>query len=103
MEVLWKIITGILNQHLTTAIGFHDTLYGFWAGRGMGAVSFKARLLQQLMMMMEAVLFEIYLDIQKLYDALDRGRCLDILTGYGVVPLAIHLLWTYWGRLIMVA
>ena len=52
VEVLWKIVTGILNCRLTTAIQFHDTLHGFCTGRGTGTTSLEATMPQQLMAMM---------------------------------------------------
>ena len=45
----------------------------------------------------------IFLDLHKVYDALDRSRCLEILEGYGVGPNARRLLTNYWLRLTMVA
>ena len=45
----------------------------------------------------------IFLELHKVYDALYRYRCLDILEGYGVGPRARGLLRTYWGKLMMVA
>ena len=45
----------------------------------------------------------IFLDLTKVYNALDRSRCLEILEGYGVGPNARRLLKTYWRRLTMVA
>ena len=53
--------------------------------------------------MREEVLYVIFLDLTKAYDALDRSRCLEILEGYGVGPSAKRLLTTYWRRLTMVA
>ena len=53
--------------------------------------------------MMEEVLYVIFLDLTKAYDAFDRSRCLDILEGYGVGPSSRRLLKTYWRRLTMVA
>ena len=53
--------------------------------------------------MREAVLFGVFLGLHKLYNALDRDRCLVILAVYGVGPRTIRLLWTYWGRLTMLA
>ena len=53
--------------------------------------------------MREEVLYEIFLDLHKAYDALDRDRCLDILAAYGVGPWAIRLLRRYWNRHMMVA
>ena len=45
----------------------------------------------------------IFLDLHKVYDALDRDRFLEILEGYGVGPRACRILQTYWGRLRMAA
>ena len=54
------------------------------------------------MAMREAVLFEVFLDIHKAYDALYRGRCLENLAENGVGPRVLRLFWAYWGRLTMV-
>ena len=53
--------------------------------------------------MREEVLYVIFLDLTKAYDALDRSRCLEILEGYGVGPTSRRLLTTYWRVLTMVA
>ena len=52
--------------------------------------------------MREAVLHEIFLELHKEYDALDRSRCLEILEGYGVGPRALLILRRYWEWLNMV-
>ena len=93
VEVMWKVVAVILNRHLTSSITFHNVLHGFRAGRGTGTVTLEAKLLQQLAAMREEVLYVIFLDLTKAYDALDRSRCLDILEGYGVGPGARKLLY----------
>ena len=103
VKVLWKAITSLLNFRLTAAISFHDTLHGFRVGRGTRNVTLEAKLLQQLTATRKAVLFEVFLDIQKAYDALDRERSLGLLTAYGVGPRTVQLLRTYWDQLTMVA
>ena len=55
------------------------------------------------MNMREEVLYEIFIDIHKAYDALDRDLCLDILESCGVVPWTLRLLRHYWEILTMVA
>ena len=45
----------------------------------------------------------IFLDLNKAYYALDRSRCLEIMEGYGVVPVVFRLLQTYCRRMTMVA
>ena len=59
--------------------------------------------MRKLTAMRNSVLHEIFQNLQKAYDALDWDRCLEILALYGVVPRALQLLRTYWGRLTMVA
>ena len=103
VEVMWKFVAAILHSRLTTAITYHDFLHGFRAGRGTGTATLEAKLLQELAAMREEVLYVIFLDLTKAYDALERSRSLDILEGYGVGPLARRLLRTHWGKSTMVA
>ena len=52
--------------------------------------------------MIGVLLNDIFLDIKKAHENLDRDWCLNILTGYGVVPRAIRILQTYWGWITMI-
>ena len=85
-----------------TEITFHDVLHGFRVDRGIGTSALETKLLQQLTSMREEVLFNVFLDLQKVYDALDWDICLDILVAYMVSPGTLKLLWTYWDRITMV-
>ena len=78
-------------------------LHGFWEGCGTGTANLEAKLLQQLAAMREEVLYMIFLDLTKAYDALDRSRSLEILKGYGVGERVRRLLAVYWERMTMVA
>ena len=53
------------------AIQFHTTLHRFHTGRGTDTVSIEAKMIQKLMDMREKVLYEIFQDLHKDYDALD--------------------------------
>ena len=79
VEVVWKTMSRLLNRRLRAAIIFHDVLHGFQAGCGTGTATLEAKLLQHLTATRKAVLFKVFLDLQKAYDALDRDRCLGIL------------------------
>ena len=63
----------------------------------------EGNLLQQLAAMREEVLYVIFLDLTKAYDALDRSRSLEIRKGYGVGDRARRLLREYWDKTTMVA
>ena len=105
VEVMWKTATNLLNHRLTTATNLHNVLNRFRTGQGTGTAALEAKLLQQLTSMREVVIFKIFLDLQKAYDALDWDTCLEILAAYGVRvgPRTIRLLRTYWERLTIVA
>ena len=103
VEVLWKVVAAILHRRLTTVITYHDTLHGFRAGRGTGTFTLEAKLLQQLAAMREEVLYVIFLDLTKAYDALDSSRSLEILKGYGLGQRVRRLLREYWNKSTMVA
>ena len=103
VEVLWKAVASLLNRRLTAAITYHDALHGFRAGLGTGTAAFEVKLIQLLTAMREAFLFEVFLGLQKSYDALDQEMSLEIITAYGVGPKMLRILCTYWDRLTMVA
>ena len=102
MEVMWKVVAAISNCQFTASITYHNFLHEFRAGCDTGTAILESKLLQHLAALREEVLYVIFLDLHKVYDALDRSRCLEILEGYGVVPRACRLLRTYWGILTMV-
>ena len=81
---MWKVVASILNHRLIASITFHNLLHGFWVGRGTGTATLEAKLIQQLAALREEVLYVIFLDLHKAYDALKWSRCLDILDGYSV-------------------
>ena len=81
----------------------HNTLHGFYMGRGTDTASLEYNLLQQIMDMREEFLYDILLDLHKAYKSLDCDRCLRILTAYGVGPWAFYLLRRYWGILTIMA
>ena len=74
VEVMWKVVAAILHRRLTASITYHDFLHGFWAGRGTGTSTLEAKLLQQLAAFRGEVLYVIFLDLHKSYDALDSSR-----------------------------
>ena len=79
-------MAAILNCQLTASITYHNFLHGFWAGCGTVTNTLEAKLLQQPVALREEVLYVVFLDLHKVYDALDMSRCLEILEGYGVGP-----------------
>ena len=63
MEVMWKVVVAVFNLRLTASITFHGFLHRFWAGRSTGTATLKAKLIQQLAVLREEVLYVILLDL----------------------------------------
>ena len=92
VEVIWKAVAVIVNCRFTATITYYDFLHRFRAGWGMGTTTFEVKLLQQVAALREAVLHVIFLNLHKVYNALDSSRCLGILEGYVVATRALCLL-----------
>jgi hypothetical protein len=50
LEIIWKLISAILDVWFKSTIQFHDCLHGFQASRGTGTAIIEVKLLQQLAM-----------------------------------------------------
>jgi hypothetical protein len=72
-------------------IKFHDCLHGGLPKRGTGTASIEAKLAQQLEWRDQCPLYEIYVDLKKAYDAINRGCMMEILKAYGVGPKLLRL------------
>jgi hypothetical protein len=78
------------------SIKFHDSLHGGLSKRGTGTATIKAKLHQSLAWHDQCPLYQIYIDLKKAYDALDRKQMLDILVAYGVRPKMLALQKHFW-------
>ena len=101
LEVIWKLLERVLDERLSE-IELHDFLHGFRAKRGCGTGIMEATLLQQLAAREQVPLYGIFLDLRKAFDAMDRGRCLQILEDAGVGPKALRLIRAFWDKAILV-
>jgi hypothetical protein len=95
MEPFWKVVEKIMLTQLLS-IKFHDGLHGGLPGRGMGTATIKAKLAQSLAWHDQCPIYQIYFDLKKAYNALDRKQTLNILAAYGVGPKILHLQKHFW-------
>jgi hypothetical protein len=103
LEVIWKVISSIIDSRLQAEIEFDDSLHGFRVERGTSTACIEAKLHMQLVCAQRKTLYQIFIDLAKAYDTLDRGRTLEILEGYGVGRRIIRLLTNFWARQLAVA
>ena len=86
MGVLWKVCTVVVNCHLKMSVVLHDALHGFIEGWGMGTDTLEANMAQKMDRLAHEPLFQVLLDVSKAYELLERGKCMEILSGQGSDP-----------------
>ena len=83
LEIVWKLMSKIIDRRIKHTVHWNDSLHGFRKKRGTGTAILEAKLHQQKAVLKQQPFFEIFLDLKKAYDALDRGRTISILRAYG--------------------
>jgi hypothetical protein len=78
------------------SIKFHDGLHSGLPGQETGTATMEAKLVQSLAWHNQCPLYQIYVDLKKAYDALDREQTLNILVAYGVGPKKLRLQKHFW-------
>ena len=84
LEILWKLMTAIIDNRLRSTIKFQDEIHGFRKARGTGTATLCNKLLCQRSNIEGKTLKQIYIDLSKAYDTLDRKTPLKILEFYAV-------------------
>ncbi len=101
IEPVWKCIEQVIDHRLDT-INLHDSLHGCRNNRGTGTAIIKAKLAQQLSYLELQLFYGVFLDLRKVFDAMDWELCLMMLEGYGAGPQVIRLIRGFWRDAIMV-
>jgi hypothetical protein len=102
LEVMWKVCLAIINRRLQQSITFHESLHGFHKEHGTGTATLDAKLQMQLSHIRGTPLYQIFLDLSKAYNTMDRGRTLQILREYGVGEQILLLLTNFWESLLVI-
>ena len=92
LEVLWKLIEAIIDTRVRATVTLHDALHGFIAGRGTGTAILEAKLHHELAGIRKMPLFQVYLDLRKAYNTIDRPRLLQTFKEYGMGHNLLRLL-----------
>jgi len=96
LEIIYKLISSIINRRLSETIVLDDALHGFRAKRGTGTAIMEAKLPAQLRCRLDEPLFVVFIDLKKAYDTLDRSQAMRILEGYGVGANIRWVIATIW-------
>jgi hypothetical protein len=91
LEPIWKVLEKVMDLRLE-AIVLHDSLHGCLALQGAGTRIIEAKLAQQLAHLEQTPFFGIFIDLRKVFDAVDCGCCLEILVLHGVGPKMLRVI-----------
>jgi hypothetical protein len=78
LEVVYKLVSIIIHLCLQTVIDFHPSLHGFRQQCGIGICILEAKLQMQLASDLCQPLYQVFLDLMKAYNTLDRDRTFGI-------------------------
>jgi hypothetical protein len=80
----------------------YEALHGCWNGRGMGTAILEAKLAKQLVHLEQEPFYGVFLDLKKVFGAMDRERFLLIQEGYDVGLNMVRLIRNFWRDATMV-
>ena len=96
LEVLYKLWGMIVYLRVIKVIQFHPDIHGFRCCRGCSTAILEAKLEMQQAALQGVPYFQIFLDLAKAYDSIDRDRLLDVLAGYGFGPNMLRVIRRVW-------
>jgi Reverse transcriptase (RNA-dependent DNA polymerase)/Endonuclease/Exonuclease/phosphatase family len=83
LDCLYKLIASVLNRRAAKAIRFHEGVHGFRAERGCQTALREAKSDMQAREAAGKTYHQIFLDLSKAFDTVDRGRLTQIMRAYG--------------------
>ena len=86
LEVIHKLISQIINLRLGSCIQFLPEVHGFRRQRGTYTAIGEAKIRMQIGACTSSPLYQVYLDLSKAYDSIDRDKTMSILEKYKVGP-----------------
>ena len=96
LESVYKLISGLINNRVTTSVRYHDSIHGFRAGRSCSTAILEAKLEMQRARRSGQVYYQVFLDLSKAYDTVDRDRLRLVLQAYGIGPRLLRFLDNSW-------
>ena len=72
VEVVWKVCAAVVSCRLNRSLILHDALHGFRAGSCTGTANLEVKLAQQLAGLVHESLFQMFWEVRKAYNSLDR-------------------------------
>jgi exonuclease III len=96
LDVAYKLISSCLNARAQRAISFHDGIHGFRSGRGCQTALYEAKADMDAREAAGRPYHQIFLDLSKAFDTVNRERLLIIMRAYGFGPRSMRFFEQCW-------
>jgi hypothetical protein len=101
LEAAQKLVSAVINERIQAAVTFHDGVHTV-KGRSCATAIIEAKLEMQLAEVEGRVYHQVFLDLSKAYDTVDRPRLFEILEAYGVGVRLMNVLKDSWEESVVV-
>ena len=98
LEVIHKLVSQIINLRLGEKIKFLPEVHGFRRHRGTYTAIGEAKMRMQIDACSSAPVYQVYLDLSKAYDSIDRDRTLNIMEKYKIGPNVRNYIKKVWDN-----
>jgi hypothetical protein len=96
LEALYKLLSALINHRVCKHVKWHDAVHGFIAHCSCWTEILEVKLAMQLAKQHGQVCHQIFLDLSKAYNNLDREQLYKIMEVYEIGPLTMRLLRNAW-------
>lgn len=93
---VWNICSRFFNQHISSKTYCHPYLHGLRTSRWTNTAILMVKLLMDIWYIEGKTIYQVFLDLRKAYDSVDRDILLEILTKYGVGKVITLLISNFW-------
>jgi len=96
LDTVYKLISSCMNYQAQKAIDYHDGIHGFRTGRGCQMALFEAKADMEARELGTQTYHQIFLDLWKAFDTVNRDRLLMVMQAYGFGYRALRFFRTCW-------
>lgn len=86
LETIRKLISNIINLRIAKAVEFDEYVHGSRRKRGTYTAIGERKMKMQMAVCESTTLYQVYLDLKKAYDSVDRKKVMWVLEKYRVGP-----------------
>ena len=96
LEAIHKLVSCVINMRIQEKVSFYEEVHGFREKRGCITAVGESKIRIQIATCRSETTYQVYLDLRKAYDSIDRDRTLAIMAKYGIGPRILRYIGHVW-------